>query len=346
MNTNTFYQEEVIKMKNNKYKAAIIGCGRIGAFLGDPKNPKGVLTHAHAYKYSKQTNLVALVDINKNKASKAAKIWRTRFYTNISKMFLKEKPDIVSICVPDEFHEDVLKSCLKYKPKAVFCEKPLTTNIKSAKHLVKEYKKAKIFLAVNYTRRWNKTFINLRKKIKKNKYGCLLNAIGIYNKGILHTGSHLIDLLRFFFGEINQAVPLAARIDWKKTDPTLDVLLRLKNDAAAYLVGTDARQYEIFELDLLFEKGRIRLTETGVSIEYSKLINSPLVKGIKSVSVPQIKKTNLTSTLLKAPAAIIKALKNNEKLPCSGADILDTEEVCKKLIKAYKNKRKELRWKD
>ena len=65
------------------------------------------------------------------------------------------------------------------------CEKPFTTDIKSAKYFVDEYKKAGILLAVNYTRRWNKTFIELKNKIKRNEYGKILNIVGFYNKGIL-----------------------------------------------------------------------------------------------------------------------------------------------------------------
>ena len=314
----------------NKYKAAIIGAGNMGAFYSPPNSKKGPMTHAHAYKNDKRIKLSAFVDVNKNKAVKATKVWGGRSYENITEMFKKEKIDIVSICVPDEIHKNILEACLKYKPKAVFCEKPLTTDTKSGERLVKEYSKAEILLAVNYTRRFNKHIIELKKEIKKSKYGQPLNIIGIYTKGILHNGSHLIDLLIYLFGEITKMTTLAGRIDWKKSDPTLDAFLKFKNGPTAHLVAADEHQYSIFDLDLLFEKGRIYLSQFGNIITYYQ------TKEQEKLHRYKIKNTGLKTTIFTALANLINSLEGKEKLLCSGADALETQKACLKLIEIYK----------
>ena len=320
-----------------KYRAAIIGAGNIGAFYSPPQNYKGIITHAHAYQKEKRTQLVAFLDINKKKAQKAAKVWGVKSYTDPQKMFKTEKIDLVSICTPDKTHQQSLKICLKYRPKAVFCEKPFTTDLKAGEELVKTYNQLKIPLAVNYNRRWNQAISELRDRIRKNEFGVNLNNVVIYNKGILHNGSHWIDLLRYFFGEISEAIPLSAKIDWRKTDPTLDAFLKFKKGVKVHLVATNWHHYEVGELDLLFEKARIRLVKAGAFLEYFKIIESPLLREEKVLGAAQIKKTQLTSTLLRAPAIIIDSLENKKRLPCSGADALTTQKICQKLIQLWKN---------
>lgn len=313
----------------HKYRAAIIGAGKIGAFYSKPNNYRGILTHAHAYRKEKRAKLVAFVDTKKHKARNAAKIWQVNAYKDPHKMFKKENVEIVSICTPDETHKDILRLCLKYKPKAVFCEKPLTTDLKSAKYFTGAYKKTGILLSVNYTRRWNKAVIDLKEAIKKNKYGRVLNIVGLYNKGILHNGSHLIDLLRYLFGEILEAIPLAARVDWKKSDPTLDAFLRFKSGGTAHLVSADIRRYEIFELDLLFEKARICFVDAGTKIKFYKVISFQRSKELKYVTT---KETSLTLTILKALANLINVLEGKGDLLCSGEEALKTQKVCQALL--------------
>ena len=59
-----------------KIKAAVIGCGRIGAeFDNDPKR-KYISTHTGAYSAVKGVDLVAVCDVDPSKASKCAEHWQ------------------------------------------------------------------------------------------------------------------------------------------------------------------------------------------------------------------------------------------------------------------------------
>jgi len=333
-------------MAKNRYKAVIIGAGNVGAFYSAPDINNGIMTHAHAYKHEKRTELVAFVDSDKNKAERAAKMWCTNYYANIHEMFKKERPDIVSICVPDSVHKKILEGCLEYKPKLVFCEKPLTTDIESASCLVDEYLKAGIFLAVNFTRRWNRYMITLKKEIEENKYGNVLNIMGIYTKGILHNGSHLVDILRYLFGEVRDALVLGARVDWKKNDPALDAFLRFHNGYTAHIVPADERKYSIFDLDLLFEDGRFYLSEFGNRITYYKAIDSLNPKGYRELRLSDTKDIGLTGTILKAVENLINAVEGKEELLCSGVHALATQKVCCNLLEKYWSKKGALNWKN
>lgn len=319
----------------NFYSSAVIGCGKIGAFYSKPEDKKGIMTHSHAYKKDPRVKLAAFVDIDFKKAKRAAETWGGNAYDNIEEMFKKEKIDIVSICVPDEFHEDILMACLKYKPKAVFCEKPLTLDFKSAEKIVFDYNKAKILLSVNFTRRWKKNVMKLKNDIKKNKYGKVLNISGIYAKGILHNGSHLIDMLRYLFGEIREATYLSARIDWKKEDPTIDAFFRFNNGITAHMLGADEKRYSIFDVDILFEKARFYFTKFGNELIYYEVKSDNRLAGYKKLEQACLYKTN-DQGMLNAVSNLISALEGKERLVSSGMNALATQKICHKLLEKYK----------
>jgi len=103
-----------------KYNAAIIGCGRIAVLFDQPDQDDKILTHAHAYSLEPRVHLCAMADIDEQKANHAVKVWGGTPYSDVRKMLGQENIDIISICVPDENHEEVLDICLSYRPKAVF----------------------------------------------------------------------------------------------------------------------------------------------------------------------------------------------------------------------------------
>src|SRR4030067_222288 len=97
---------------NKKYKAAVIGCGSIGALKDNkydsPEMPHNILTHAHAYYDCPDTELVAVIDMDIEKAKKAGDKWGCSTDTDILN-FRNENIDIISVCTPTETHFDILK---------------------------------------------------------------------------------------------------------------------------------------------------------------------------------------------------------------------------------------------
>lgn len=107
------------------YNVLIVGAGNIGAFFDMPSS-KNILTHAHAFTKAKGFNFLGFVDIDKEKAQNAAKLWNTSYFENLSEAFNKNRIDIISICTPDEFHYNLLKQLADFPVRLVFAEKPLT----------------------------------------------------------------------------------------------------------------------------------------------------------------------------------------------------------------------------
>jgi len=186
-----------------KYRAAVIGCGRIGfGFDRDPKR-KHVATHAGAYNFAKGVELEAVCDINKKALEECARRWHVRgAYTNFKKMLKKEKIDILSICTPPETHYSMLKEAVESPLKAIFCEKPLAVNVKDAEEMVRLCRKKGIILQVDHQRRFCPLHENIRDFIRKKKFRDVQQVNFYYTAGVRNTGSHMFDLLRFFFGDV------------------------------------------------------------------------------------------------------------------------------------------------
>lgn len=58
-------------------------------------------------------------------------------YSDYREMFEKEDLDLISVCVPNYLHRDVVVAAAEAGKKAIICEKPLATSIEDAQEMVK-----------------------------------------------------------------------------------------------------------------------------------------------------------------------------------------------------------------
>jgi predicted dehydrogenase len=73
-----------------------------------------------------------------------AKRWKIpRVYKDYREMLFKEDLDLVSVCVPNFLHHDVVIAAAR-AGKHVFCEKPLATSARDAREMIAACKKAKV----------------------------------------------------------------------------------------------------------------------------------------------------------------------------------------------------------
>lgn len=169
-------------------KAGIIGCGRIAG--ADRRE----YTHADTYARHPGIELVAAHDVNWEKEKRFCTRWKIPF-----PLYDLEGLDIVSICTPDYFHINYLKTCLNYPDiKAVWCEKPLSRDYKKALDIARRYKEAGKALCVNYQRRWAEEF--QRKDVEKITIA--------YTDSIWTNGCHGVDLILYLLGSYDDRAEL------------------------------------------------------------------------------------------------------------------------------------------
>jgi UDP-N-acetyl-2-amino-2-deoxyglucuronate dehydrogenase len=197
------------------YKFGIIGCGRIA--------PR------HAEQIKKAGNLVAVCDIDKDRADAFAKEYNSKAYYTIDDLLKEAKEiDIISICTPNGFHaEHAIKSL--QAGKNVLCEKPLCITGAAAWQLIETEKFSRKKLFVVKSTRYNPLLKDLKSLIQNNKLGeiynfqlsCFWNRPAEYYEdwhgtifpdgGTLYTQfSHYIDALLWLLGDIESVKGFAA----------------------------------------------------------------------------------------------------------------------------------------
>jgi predicted dehydrogenase len=318
-----------------KFNVVIIGAGNIGA-LYDLPDSNGVLTHAHAFREHKGFNLLGFVDTDIEKATQARSRWGGQIYSSIDDAYGKAAIDIACICVPDRAHYGTLQKLHRHSQKLVFTEKPLAINLHEAQEIVALYGEGKISVAVNYSRRYVPEFDEIRKQIIEGSYGKFLHGVGYYGKGLLHNGSHLVDLLCFFFGkDIHDVIPIGSVDDYYPDDKSVSGVIRFRDSSYFVLQCVDCNHYTVFEVDLLFEKKRIRITDLGAAIEEYDILENQVYPGYRNIVKVKHSNTSLDKALYYSADNIYLHLTQGEPLKCTMQDGYRTLEVCMKIRECY-----------
>jgi len=265
-----------------KYKAAIIGCGRIGSEFDKKPVRKIAFSHAGAYSICPRTALVTACDLRRSKREEFKKKWGVdTVYSDYKKMLKNEGIDILSVCTPANTHSAIVRYAARFSLKAIYCEKPISDNLKDAERTVKLCKDKGILLMVNHQRRFSPFYRELKSKISSGHFGRIQHVNCYYTRGIYNTGIHIIDLFIFLFGRVQwvQAYHSSNKSPFKN-DPNLDGVIMFKNGLQAAINACDDAHYLILEIDILAAKARIRL---GTDIGYFKLLKGRNLLGKKEL---------------------------------------------------------------
>jgi len=264
-----------------KVSAAIIGCGRIGCSFDDDPKRKIISTHVGAYEANNEIDLIALCDVDESKLQKYGSKYNVKnLYTDPTKMFQEQELDIVSICTPSNIHHELVKLASNAGVKSIFCEKPMADNVLHAKEIIQVCEKNNTILLVDHQRRFQPLYQKVKKMIDNNKLGKIQQSTFYYTAGIENTGSHMIDILRFFFGDIKWISGIMSESNSnKENDPNMDGIFKFNNGTFGTIQSLDSSEYLIFEHDILGTKGRIKITKNGYGHKLYTVQESNLFSG-------------------------------------------------------------------
>ena len=328
------------------YNAAIAGCGRMGSLFSKDPLRKGIVTHAAAYKNLRSVKLIAACALDRGRLEEFGKTWGVgALYTDIKKMLSEERIDLLSVCTPPSTHHSVVKEAVKHPIKAIFCEKPLADNVKDAEEMVKLCKEKNIILQVDHQRRFDPMHINLKGLINDKKMGEPQQVNFYYTAGVKNTGSHMFDILRFFFGDVEWVEAFASKNDsGKEDDPNLDGILKFKDGTIATFQGCDFRKYLIFELNCFLDKGRIMLKDSGFSLDLYGAEESKNFSGYNELLKirPPFKTDYERNYILNAVKGLLECVKNGEESSSSGRDGLAVMKIIEAALSSSKYEGKKI----
>ncbi len=312
-------------------RAAIIGCGRIAGGLDEGSPPGRVNTHAKAYR-SRPDIVLAGAAAPRGAAAFARRWGIPRSFSNAEEMLSEVRPDLVSVCAPNETHIDLLTLCLRFLVKGVWCEKPLATDEKRAARIVKAYRRQRIPLLVNYQRRWLDETRSVALALRSRRLGRILQVTGAYTGGLRHNGSHGLDLLRHWFGEPVSARALAR--NGPARDPWVDLRLVFENGVPATLVALGDPGYGFWELDVIGTKGRVRFSRSSFDVDWYAVEPSREFPGYNGLSHPPRRAvSNLGTVMADVLAGLVAAVRDRAPLLSDGESGLKTLALCNRLIR-------------
>jgi len=315
-------------------RVLIVGCGNIaGGF--DLGRPAGYLpyTHAGAYTRDGRFDLLACVEPDDKRRSEFMAAWGVPagFRSIEEALGFGNQFDVISICSPTDCHAHDLETALRLKPRLIFCEKPLTTSVAETQRLVAECARLNIRLAVNYTRRWDAEVSTLQADMHAGRWGQLRSVVGYYNKGIANNGSHMVDLLHLLVGPmdiVNVGKPID---DFFANDPTLPVWLEGPQGVPVQLACGHAKDYAIFELQLVFSQGTLTMEEGGLFWRERRAVDSETFKGYRTLDAGVRRAGQYPGAMLKAVDNIYRAIKQGEPLASTGESALAAQCVCEQI---------------
>jgi predicted dehydrogenase len=311
------------------YSAVVVGCGRIGSTSSAETSGEGVHSHAQAYVDHPRTRLAAVCDVDPSRSAAASQKWGARAATDAVEICRSVQPHIVSLCTPDDTHYPLARALLEQAPpRALLIEKPLALTSAEGEELLALAARKSCLVAVNYvnyTRRFAPAFRAIADELREGTHGRPLFVRVLYGKGLLHNGSHAIDLLRSWLGEPQRVATGPA--EWGPPgDDSVSADLWFDGGARARLDAFDERAATVFELDLLAERSRIALTQGGREWTFHDIADSPHHAGYRTYVPSGRERTDarfqrpLSRALWRAVDNLVAALDGTASLLCSGLD--------------------------
>lgn len=251
------------------YNSVVIGLGNIGFLYDLSSKPHQILTHTRAYLEHPGFKLIGGVEVNSERREIFEEHTGIKAYGTIDELFQNstEKIDCVSICTPTDLHLSTVESVIKFPIEVIILEKPIALLIDHGKRILSLAQEIKI--AVNYVRRWDPGIIGVKRLINEKTLGSPIIAQCFYQKGLFNSASHGIDLFHYWIGEEQKALFLRdKKPGLKEISP--DFLLRYDKFDAIFQSGLDYN-LALFEIDILFERGRIKITKKGWDIKVSSI---------------------------------------------------------------------------
>lgn len=225
-----------------KVKFALIGCGRIS------------VNHLDAIKNVPIAELVAVCDLNEEKAKKAAlKNGLKTWYTDMDEMIEAEKPDVCCVLTPSGMHADHVIRVAKHGVH-VLCEKPIDVKKEKMDAMIEACKEHHVKLGCIFQRRTFSAVVETAKAVREGALGTVTLGSAYlkyyrdqkyYDSGdwrgtweldgggaLMNQGIHGVDMLNFMMGGVKSVKAYCERLAWDiDVEDTAVVMVKFKNGA-------------------------------------------------------------------------------------------------------------------
>ncbi|MCX8057252.1 MAG: Gfo/Idh/MocA family oxidoreductase [Ignavibacteria bacterium] len=308
------------KVLEPKFKWAVAGLGNFAVNSIIP-----------AIKSLRRSRLVAVYSHSIERAKEVAGMFSIKEYYDDFEKFLLSDFDAVYIASANQNHYEQVIASAK-AGKHIICEKPLALNSQQAEEMVKVCEENNVKLSVGYVQRFHPLTIKAKEILESGLIGQIViinisqafdyppNPNYRYQKefgggALRDVGTHCIDLLRFFGGEIEQIHGYVDNVIYKsEVDDFVVATCKFKdggygNFYASFCIGKPLNRIEIVGY-----KGTIVIENLiGKKFDYAKLTIQKVDETKKAFRMKANKIQNLIKNFQ-------KAVLENEPLLVTGYD--------------------------
>jgi predicted dehydrogenase len=324
-------------MATDPYSVAIVGTGNVAG--GFDRNRSGVgqdavFTHAKAFGLDRRFRVVACVDPDRDARERFMADWGlSDGYADLAEWRAAgASADVVSLCAPDATHGALLDELAEMPVRAAFAEKPLAASVDEGRAVVRKWRDAGKILAVNYLRRWAPGIVVLRDALRNGEWGRIDSMTVFYGKGLLHNGSHYVDLAHFLFGGLAVEAVTGRRDGYNAADPTVDAVLRAESGVRVNLLGCPHDSYRIAEVRIVTDRGVVDLENSAFSLRHREAADDPVFKGFRALPRGDWSPSGIERAMVSAVDDIAAALEGGTEVASSGASALQTLETCHRIL--------------
>ncbi|MBT4933439.1 MAG: Gfo/Idh/MocA family oxidoreductase [Rhodospirillaceae bacterium] len=259
-------------MPNKQLSVALIGAGQIagGYDTNLREGEDGVYSHAGAYKADGRFSLTTVYDLDDAAAQTFQSSWNVIKIAGGIDDILGTHHDVVSVCVPDETHFDIVHRLITTECcKTVFVEKPLASSAGDIATLDAMSRAADINVVVNFQRRFDSLYAELAAEFAADPTR-IITVNAMYMNGFEHVGVTMLDTLDALFGAPGAVYVYNAVINLENNQLTYEFVLYYDNfNITVKTVDSSihAYNYHIFDIDIFLADGRLTLNQTGRWLE-------------------------------------------------------------------------------
>jgi len=314
---------------------SLIGCGRIGFLLENDRLRNKPCTHFGGASAA-GLKITSACDINADRLKEFGRISGIQdesLFTDYKKLLKNRKPLMVIIATWTDTHAGIALEAVRNCSRIIIIEKPAASSLPGIKKIITEADKNGCRIIVNHERRFDSRYNKVKEMIADGVIGEIksVNArilTGPYRgkscieEGggpLLHDGTHLVDIIRFFFGEIATVQGEFTRSARSSGfEDAASAWLKSKSGINIFLEAGGGRKYFQFELEIWGTDGKI-VIGNGCNRLFLKK-KSVLYTGfndLSEVKFPRIKQKNCFTELYKSASLM---LKGKEAPEISGID--------------------------
>ena len=231
------------------YRAALIGCSRMGAFIDNEVAHNRAYSHAAGYEACDRTDLIACSDLREDVLARTGERYgvpKARQYTDYRALINAEKPDIVSVATQPEQRAEIAVYAAEQGAKAIYAEKAMAASMADADAMVDACERNGVFFNLGTNRRWDPGYDQMKAVIDSGRIGQLKSLIIHQTGSLFNSASHSFDLLMrlnsdhsaaWVQAHLSQGADAIAG-DILKADPVGHGIIQFKNGVTAYALNS------------------------------------------------------------------------------------------------------------